>query len=94
MKLLCWLLKFLLICAIAIVGGKYAAEAWIAEDAARVAKLERHFYEVALARSPLPPQNVRPNYGDLSEPKTRAFQDVSTSTGMGYDKRKAERRGR
>lgn len=73
----------------------YAVDAWIKEDNERVMGLEERFYAMALARSyaPAPPSNVRPNFGDLSEPKTRVFQDASrqASSGMGYDVRRAER---
>lgn len=94
MKLLSWLLKFTVLCTIAIVGGYYAAEALVKEDMARVAKLEQHFYELALNRAPAPPQGLRLQPEALAVPKTTVFKDVSESTGMGYDKRKAERRGK
>jgi hypothetical protein len=57
-----------------------AADAWIKEDVARVEKLKQHIYDVAYGRAtagPAAPTGVRPNYGDLSEPKTRVFADTS-----------------
>ena len=76
---------------VAMVG----VNAWIIEDDARIAKLKQHVYDVAYARAegPKAPTGVRPNYGDLSEPKVRHFQDASrkATTGMGYDARRAER---
>lgn len=62
---------------IALVG----VDAWTREDIARVEKLKRHFYEVALQRGtvgPAVPTGVKPNYGDLSEPRTKVFQDASS----------------
>jgi hypothetical protein len=57
-----------------------AADAWMKEDIARVEKLKQHLYDVAYSRAtvgPTAPTGVRPNYGDLSEPKTRVFADTS-----------------
>lgn len=61
------------------IGAMWAVDAWITEDNNRVASLKRHFYDVAYSRveGPKAPTGVRPNYGDLSEPKTRAFADTS-----------------
>ena len=61
---------------VALVG----VNAWILEDTARVHKLKQHIYDVAYSRAtvgPAAPTGVRPNYGDLSEPKTRVFADTS-----------------
>ena len=61
---------------VALVG----VNAWILEDDARIAKLKHHIYEIAYGRAtvgPAAPTGVRPNYGDLSEPKTRVFADTS-----------------
>ena len=65
-----------------------AADAWMKEDIARVAKLKQHVYEVAYGRAtmgPAAPTGVRPNYGESSEPKptdkakpkVTYFQDAS-----------------
>jgi hypothetical protein len=51
-------------------------------DQARLAKhFESVLYRGQLSTDVTPPAapvKVRPNYGDLSEPKTRVFQDAST----------------
>jgi uncharacterized membrane protein len=70
------------ICAVVIgTVAFYFAEAWIAEDTARVEKLAQHIYDVALNReratvepstTPAPPDPT-----DLAEPKVRYFQDAS-----------------
>lgn len=57
-----------------------AADAWMKEDIARVEKLKQHFYDVAMSTDVSPPKaptGVKPNYGALSEPKTRVFADAS-----------------
>lgn len=57
-----------------------AAEAWIKEDIARVEKLKQHVYDVAYGKATYGPAahtGVRPNYGDLAEPRTKVFQDAS-----------------
>ena len=57
-----------------------AVDAWVAEDNARVVNLQKHFYDIAMSTDVTPPKaptGVRPNYGDLSEPKTRVFADTS-----------------
>ena len=82
----------LVLTIIALVG----VNAWEQEDIARVEKLKQHLYDVAYgraARGPAAPTGVRPNYGDLAEPRTLVFQDAgrSTTSGMGYDLRKKER---
>ena len=70
------------ICAVVIGTVAYfGVHAWIAEDTARVEKLARHIYDVALNReratvAPAAPTGVKPNYGDLADPKTRVFQDA------------------
>ena len=73
-----------------------AADAWMKEDIARVDKLQKHFYDIAMSTDVSPPRaptGVKPNYGEPSEPKVRVFQDASrkATTGMGYDARRAER---
>jgi len=73
-----------------------AVDAWITEDNARVVNLQKHFYDIAMSTDVSPPKaptGVKPNYGDLSEPKVRVFQDAgrNATTGMGYDARRAER---
>lgn len=58
-----------------------AADAWMKEDIARVEKLKQHIYDVAYGKAtygPATPTGVRPNYGDLAEPKTRVFQDAGS----------------
>ena len=63
----------LILTIVALVG----VNAWEQEDIARVEKLKQHLYDVAYGRAtrgPAAPTGVRPNYGDLAEPKTRAFQ--------------------
>ena len=90
MRLLSWLVKFAVMAAIAIVMVYYGLEAWIVEDNIRVAKLEQHFYELALNRAPAPPQNVRMQPKELAQPKTQVFQDMSTSTVI--EKQNAKRR--
>ena len=80
-----YLITFLQVAIVATIIGivaLVAADAWMKEDIARVEKLRKHFYEVALSTStdvtpPKPPTGVKPNYGDLAEPKTRVFQDSS-----------------
>ena len=94
-----YLITFMQVAIVATILGIVAivaVDAWVEEDIARVQKLKQHFYDVAHARAtvgPAAPTGVRPNYGDLSEPKVRHFQDASRSatTGMGYDARRAER---
>ena len=57
-----------------------AVDAWVEEDILRVQKLKQHFYDLAMSTDVSPPRaptGVRPNYGDLSEPKTRVFADTS-----------------
>jgi len=57
-----------------------AVDAWVAEDNARVVNLQKHFYDIAMSTDVTPPRaptGVKPNYGDLSEPKTRVFADTS-----------------
>ena len=57
-----------------------AVDAWMKEDIARVEKLKKHFYDVAMSTDVSPPRaptGVKPNHGDLSEPKTRVFADTS-----------------
>ena len=57
-----------------------AVDAWVAEDNARVVNLQKHFYDVAMSTDVSPPKaptGVKPNYGALSEPKTRVFADTS-----------------
>jgi hypothetical protein len=66
-----------IIFVVCVALGYLFARAFIIEDVARVEKLERHFYGLALDRAPAPPQNVRPNFYDLAEPKTKVFQDAS-----------------
>lgn len=65
----------------------------LVKDKTRAAKVGQMFYELVLdRRAPAPPQNLRPNYGDLAEPKTRVFAAPSgISSGMGYDARQRER---
>jgi hypothetical protein len=82
----------------AIIGivALVAADAWVKEDILRVEKLKQHFYDVAYAHAvtgPAAPIGLKPNFGALSEPKTRAFQDAgrSSTSGMSFDKRKKER---
>lgn len=75
------------ICAVVLfIVAYYFSDAWVREDTARVEKLGRHIYEVALNReratvAPAAPTGVKPNYGDLSEPKTRVFQDAARKGG-------------
>ena len=94
-----YLITFFQVAIVATIIGivaLVAADAWMKEDIARVEKLKQHFYDVAYSRAtlgPAAPTGVRPNYGDLAEPRTRVFQDASRSetSGMGYDLRKKER---
>ena len=69
------------ICAVVIgTVAYYFADAWVREDTARVSKLQKHLYEVAYSRAtvaPAAPTGVRPNYGDMSTPKTQVFADTS-----------------
>ena len=75
------------ICAVVIgTVSFYFAEAWVVEDTARVERLAQHIYDVALNReratvAPAAPMNVRPNYGDLAQPKVRYFQDAAKRGG-------------
>ena len=80
---------------IGMLVATFVAE-WIAEDNARVVNLQKHFYDIAMSTDVSPPKaptGVKPNYGAPSEPKVRYFQDAgrNTTTGMGYDARRAER---
>ena len=62
-----------------------AVQAFIIEDDARIAKLKQHIYDVAYGRAtvgPAAPTGVRPNYGALSEPKTRVFADASQKSAV------------
>jgi len=94
-----YLITFMQVAIVATILGIVAmvgVNAWIIEDDARIAKLKQHVYDVAYSRAtvgPAAPTGVRPNYGDLSEPQVRHFQDASrkATTGMGYDARRAER---
>jgi len=73
-------LQFIIVATILGIVALVAVDAWVEEDIARVANLKKHFYEVAYGRAtvgPAAPTGVRPNYGDLSEPKTRVFADTS-----------------
>ena len=70
------------ICAMIIgIGAMFAVDAWVKEDIARVDRLKQHIYDVAYGKAtygPAAPRGVRPNYGDLSEPKTRVFADAGS----------------
>lgn len=78
-----YLITFLQVAIVATIigiGALVAVDAWVEEDIARVQKLKQHFYDVAYSRAtlgPRAPAGVRPNYGDLAEPKTRVFADTS-----------------
>jgi hypothetical protein len=66
----------LILTIVAMVG----VDAWVEEDIARVDKLQKHFYDVAMSTDVSPPKaptGVKPNYGALAEPKTRVFADAS-----------------
>ena len=89
-------LQFIIVATILGIVALVAVDAWVEEDIARVANLKKHFYDIAMSTDVSPPKaptGVRPNYGDLSEPKVRVFQDAgrSVTSGMGYDARKRER---
>jgi uncharacterized UPF0146 family protein len=78
-----YLITFFQVAIVATIIGivaLVAADAWMKEDIARVYKLKQHFYDVAMSTDVSPPRaptGVKPNYGDLSEPKTRVFADAS-----------------
>ena len=75
-----WFVQFCIVAVILVAVAYYGAHAWIAEDDARVAKLEQHLYDIAMGRGtygPEAPTGVRLAPGDLAEPRTRVFQDVS-----------------
>lgn len=69
------------ICAIILLAlAMVGVDAWIKEDTARVAKLKKHIYDIALSRGtygPAAPTGVRPRYDSLATPKTKVFQDAS-----------------
>jgi hypothetical protein len=56
-----------------------AADAWIKEDDARIAKLQQHLYDIALRHDPVPAAPPKPT--DKAEPKVRYFQDASQPKG-------------
>jgi hypothetical protein len=78
-----YLITFFQVAIVATIIGivaLVAADAWMKEDIARVEKLKRHFYDVAMSTDVSPPKaptGVKPNYGAPSEPKTRVFADAS-----------------
>ena len=70
-------LKVALVAVILTLLALYGVEAWVIEDDARVAKLQRHMYDVAMRHDgPAAPTGVRPNYGEPSERNVRHFQDA------------------
>jgi len=72
--------QFAIVTTILGIVALVAADAWMKEDIARVEKLKQHFYDVAMSTDVSPPKaptGVKPNYGALSEPKTRVFADTS-----------------
>jgi hypothetical protein len=74
------MLQVSVVTLILFIVALVAVEAWVAEDNARVVKLQKHFYDLAMSTDVTPPRAptvVKPNYGDLSEPRTRVFQDSS-----------------
>ena len=71
---------------IAIVAGiltliaLFAVDAYIADEDARVAKLQQHLYDVALGRGtygPAAPTGLRLAPTDKAQPKVTYFQDAS-----------------
>ena len=69
-----------IVALILFVVAMVAVEAWEKEDVARVEKLQKHFYALAISRETLGPAahtGVRPNFGESSEPKTNTYQDAS-----------------
>jgi hypothetical protein len=81
-----FLIAFFQFAIVAIIIGfvaMVAVDAFIKEDIARVDKLQKHFYDVAMSTDVSPPKaptGVRPNYGALAEPKTRVFADTSVKS--------------
>lgn len=75
-----WFVQFLIVFVILGAVAYYGAHAFIADNEARAAKLQRHLYDVALGRGtygPAAPTGVRLAPMDKAEPKTRVFQDAS-----------------
>jgi hypothetical protein len=64
---------------ILLIIALYAAYAWIAEDDARIAKLQQHLYDIALRHDPVPAAPPKPT--DLAKPKVTYFQDSSQPKG-------------
>jgi hypothetical protein len=76
--------QFAIVATIIGIVALVAVDAWVDEDNARVANLQKHFYDVAMSTNVTPPKaptGVKPNYGALSEPRTKVFQDASQPKG-------------
>ena len=64
------------ICTMIIfIVAMFAADAWIAEEDSRVARLQQHLYDISLRHDHVPAAPPKPS--DLAEPKVRYFQDAS-----------------
>jgi hypothetical protein len=68
-------LQWAICCLVIFILALVAVEAWVAEDNARVVKLQQHLYDIALRHDPVPAAPPKPT--DLAEPKVRYFQDSS-----------------
>ena len=79
------ILQVAIVTLILTIVAMVAADAWVKEDTARVERLSRHIYEVALhrERATLEPTTTpaQPQPGDVAQPKTRVFQDASRERG-------------
>ena len=77
---LIWFFQVAIVATIIGIVALVGVNAFIKEDIARVEKLKQHLYDVAFSRAtvgPSAPTGLKPNYGDLSTPKTRVFADTS-----------------
>jgi hypothetical protein len=75
--------QFAIVATILGIVALVAVDAWVDDDNARVANLQKHFYDVAMSTDVSPPKSptgVKPNYGALAEPKTRVFADTSVKS--------------
>ena len=72
-------LQWAICCLVIFILAMFAVDAWIAEDNARVVKLQQHLYDIAFRHDPVPAAPPKPT--ELSTPKVTYFQDSSERKG-------------